>query len=393
MYQSADFGTTWSASSLAISMADVWVSGTGQFVAGISVPLGGLSGSRFYYSIDYGRQYSNIFISLLSIRCVVGSGDGSTLAVGSLNNTDFGVSGDGKIYVARQVPLPEIVTTGLNESAMINGIMNITPNVQLWARGEGYQEGANGNYLCPFNGAARINLSEYNIGYKIEFYWAPGYTYANQFNHLGINNYTAAQAGYNQGSNGGYTATTNMEFLHTPTQVDNRASYIGRSYCGFQQNISSTGLQYRFASILSGKLSMNHRPEYAPAYHVSSPVSGGTLTTNDWGVFSRVLKNEFICDNYSIVTANSTYQYDWGIYAPASVDYPFSYFTARGNSVWDMTYGGIYYAGGADSIQNGVFRLFIRNADNTAVFGGIDGTPTNRPRNAYMKYQIYRIRK
>jgi hypothetical protein len=58
-----------------------------------------------------------------------------------------------------------------------------------------------------------------------------------------------------------------------------------------------------------------------------------------------------------------------------------------------MTYGGIYYAGGADSIQNGVWRLFIRNADNTAVFGGIDATPTNRPRNAYMKYQIYRIRK
>jgi hypothetical protein len=392
MYQSADFGTTWSASSLAISMADVWVSGTGQFVAGISVPLGGLTGTRFYYSIDYGRTYSNVFISLISIRCVVGSGDGSTLAVGSINNTDFGVGGDGKIYVARQIPTPEIVTTGLNESAMINGIMNITPNVQLWARGEGYQDGANGNYFCPFNGAARIYLSEYNIGYKIEFYWAPGYTFANQFNHLGINNYTAAQAGYNQGSNGGYTATTNMEFLHTPSSVDNRASYIGRSYCGFQQNVSSTGLQYRFASILTGELSMNHRPESAPAYG-GLPASGGTLTTNDWGVFSRVLKNEFVCDNFTCITANSNYQYDWGIYAPSSIDYPFSYFTAKGNSVWDMTYGGIFYAGGADSIQNGVWRLFVRNADNTAVFGGIDGTPTNRPRNAYMKYQIYRIRK
>jgi len=391
MYQSADFGTTWSASTLAISMADVWVSGTGQFVAGISVPLGGLTGSRFYYSIDYGRTYSNVFISLLSIRCVVGSGDGSTLAVGSINNTDFGVGGDGNIRVARQIPL-EIVTTGLNESAMINGIMNITPNEQLWARGEGYQDGANGNYFCSFNNAARIYLSEYNIGYKVEFYWAAGTTYANQFNHLGINNYTAAQAGYNQGSNGGYTATTNMEFLHTPSSVDNKASFIGRSYCGFQQNISSTGLQYRFASILTGRLSMNNRPESSPSYG-GLPASGGTLTTNDWGVFSKVLKNEFLCDNYSIVSANSNYQYDWGIYAPASIDYPFSYVTVRGNSVWDMTYGGIYYAGGADSIQNGVWRLFIRNADNTAVFGGIDGTPTNRPRNAYMKYQIYRIRK
>jgi hypothetical protein len=391
MYQSADFGANWSASSLAVSMADVWISGTGQFVVGVTVPLGGFTGTQARYSIDYGRTFSSVLISLGSIRCIVGSGDGNTLALGSLNNTDFGVVGDGKIYVARQIPL-EIATTGLNENAMINGIMNLTPNQQLWARGEGYQDGANGNYLCPFNGAAKINLSEYNIGYKIEFYWAPGYLVPAQFNHLGINNYTAAQSGYNQGSNGGYTSTTNMEFLHTPTQADNRASFIGRSFCGYQQNISSTGLQFRHSSILTGTLSMNHRPENAPAYG-TLPASGGTLTTNDWGVFSKVLKNEFLCDNFTCVSANSTYQYDWGIVAPATVDYPFSYFTARGNSVWDMTYGGIYYNGGADSIQNGVWRLFIRNADNLGGFGGIDSAPTNRPRNAYMKYQIYRIRK
>ena len=390
MYKSADFGANWTAS-IAVTMADVWVSGTGQFVVGLSVPLGGLNGTQIRYSIDYGRTFISVSISLGSFRCIVGSGDGSTLALGSLNNTDFGVVGDGKIYVARQIPL-EIVTTGLNENAMINGIMNITPNQQLWARGEGYQTGENGNYLCPFNGAPRINLSEYNIGYKIEFYWAPGYLVPAQFNHLGINNYTAAQSGYNQGSNGGYTSVTNMEFLQTPYYTDNKASYIGRSFCGYQQNISSTGLQFRHASILTGTLSLNHRPENAPAYG-GLPASGGSLTTNDWGVFSKVLKNEFLCDNFTSVSANSTYQYDWGIVAPSTIDYPFSYFTARGNSVWDMTYGGIYYASGADSIQNGVFRLFIRNADNLGAFNNIDNAPINRPRNAYMKYQIYRIRK
>ena len=243
-----------------------------------------------------------------------------------------------------------------------------------------------------FSRRTNIFFFIYNIGYKIEFYWAPGYVNTSHWNHLGINNYTAAQPGYNQGSNGGYTATTNMEFLHTPTQVDNRASYIGRSYCGFQQNISSTGLQFRHSSILTGTLSLNHRPEYAPAYG-GLPASGGTLATNDWGVFSKVLKNEYLCDNYSVITANSESPNDWGIIAPAAVDYPFSYFTARGNSVWNMTYGGIYYTGGDQSIQNGVWRLFIRNADNLGGFGGIDSTPTNRPRNAYMKYQIYRIRK
>ena len=390
MYKSADFGANWSAS-IAVSMTDVWVSGTGQFVVGVSVPLGGLNGTQVRYSIDYGRTFISVLVSVGSIRCIVGSGDGNTLALGSLNNTDFGVVGDGKIYVARQIPL-EIVTTGLNENAMINGIMNITPNQQLWARGEGYETGANGNYLCPFNGAPRIFFSEYNIGYKIEFYWAPGYIHPAHLNHLGINNYTSAQSGYNQGSNGGYTATTNMEFLHTPNSVDNKASFIGRSYAGYQQNISSTGLQFRHASILTGTLSMNHRPENAPAFG-TLPASGGTLTTNDWGVYSKVLKNEFLCDNFSIVSANSNYQYEWGIVAPASIDYPFSYVTVRGNSVWDMTYGGIYYASGADSIQNGVWRLFIRNADNAGAFGNIDNAPINRPRNAYMKYQIYRIRK
>ena len=358
---------------------------------GSSFKVGG--SSNVFYSSNCGINFSSFSLQTNHTEAIAGSSDGNILAIASDSFTGNDTS-DGKVRIARQAiqEVQQVLTTGLNESAMINGIMNITPNQQLWARGEGYQDGANGNYFCPFNGAARINLAEYNIGYKVEFYWAAGATYPSQFNHLGINNYTAAQAGYNQGSNGGYTSTTNMEFLHTPTQADNRASYIGRSFCGYQQNISSTGLQYRFSSILTGTLSMNHRPENAPAYG-GLPASGGTLTTNDWGVFSKVLKNDFVCDNFTCITANSNTPYDWGILAPSPVDYPFSYCSVRGQSVWDMTYGGIYYASGADSIQNGVFRLFIRNADNLGGFGGIDSTPTNRPRNAYMKYQIYRIRK
>lgn len=389
MYQSADFGANWSASSLALSMADVWVSGTGQFVVGVSVPVG-INGVTARFSIDYGRTFNSVFISSLSIHCLVGSGDGSTLVLGSsVNNNIFGFGGDGKIYVARQTLVS--VTTGLNESAMINGIMNITPNQQLWARGEGYETGVNGNYFCPINNA-KINLSEYNIGYKIEFYWAPGFIHPSHWNHLGINNYTAAQPGYNQGSNGGFTAVTNMQNLHYPTGGDYNWSFNGRSYCGFQQNTNDTNLGVRFSSILTGTLSMNHRPENAPAYG-GLPASGGTITTNDWGVFSKVLKNDFVCDNFTCVTSNSLLHTDWGILAPSPVDYPNSYCSVRGQSVWDMTYGGIFYNSGADAIQNGVFRLFVRNADNLGALNNINNVPTNRPRNAYMKYQIYRIRK
>jgi hypothetical protein len=383
MYQSVDFGANWSASPLVISMTDVWVSATGQHVGAVATPQGGAT--RFHYSIDYGRTYSNTILTTSGgFRCLAGSGDGSTLVLGAVYPSDFGQNSDGKIRVARQIPL-ELLTTGLNESAMINGIMNITPSVQFWARGEGYNAGANGIYVCPFNNATKINLSEYNLEYKIEFHWAPGYTHPAHVNYLGLNNVTSVDNAYIQGLNVGYTSATNMEFLQTPYNADNKASFIGRSLCGYQQATSSTSLNYRHVSILSGKLSMNHRPETAPAYG-GLPASGGTLATNDWGVFSKVLKNEYINDNYTSVTANVGYQYDWGIAAPATIDYPYSYFTARGNSVWDMTYGNIYYAGGADALQNGIYQMFIMNADSV--------TPsTRRPRNAYMKYQIYKIRK
>jgi hypothetical protein len=285
-----------------------------------------------------------------------------------------------------------LVTAGLNETSLLNGTLTISPAVQLWARGEGYQSGADGNYFCSFNNAAKIDLSEYNIGYKIEFYWAAGNIYPSHWNQLGINNYTSVQPGYNQGSNGGYTAVTNMQNFHNPNNGDYNWTFQGRSYCGFQQNINTTSLAYRYATLLTGTLSMNQRTESAPAYG-GLPASGGTLTTNDWGVFSRVLKNDFVCDNYSVVTSNSTYPYDWGINAPQpNTDFANSYCSVRGQSVWDMTYGGIFYAGGTDSIQNGVFRLFIRNSDNITN-NNVNTYPTVRPRNAYMKYQIYRIRK
>jgi hypothetical protein len=283
-----------------------------------------------------------------------------------------------------------LVTAGLNETSLLDGTLTISPAVQLWARGEGYQAGADGNYFCPFNGAAKINLSEYNIGYKIEFYWAAGNIYPSHWNQLGINNYTSVQPNYNQGSNGGYTAVTNMQNFHT-TASDYNWTFTARSYCGFQQNTNTTSLAYRYSTLLTGTLSMNQRPETAPSYG-GLPASGGTLTTNDWGVFSRVLKNDFVCDNYSIVTSNSTYQYDWGINQGGSGDYPNTYCSVRGQSVWDMTYGGIFYNGGADSIQNGVFRLFIRNTDNFTN-NDLSSSLNPRPRNAYMKYQIYRIRK
>ena len=397
MYYSVDYGVTWVSTGQA-GMNDIWVSATGQFLIGLHGP--NVNGQSFTLrSTDYGVTWTYLLVDAnnTTVECIGGSANGEIIALGS-NWTNTAINptppiGDGKlrIYGTNKTEVVQgVETVGLNESAMVNGIVTLTPNTQLWARGEGYQSGANGNYFCPFNGAAKINLSEYNIGYKIEFYWAPGVIYPSHWNQLGINNYTSVQPGYNQGSNAGYTAVTNMQNFHT-TASDYNWTFTGRSYCGFQQNIPSTGLQFRYSSILSGTLSMNHRPENAPAYG-TLPASDGTLAINDWGVFSKVLKNDFVCDNFTIVTANTTYQYDWGVIAGGSQDYPNTYCSVRGQSVWDMTYGGIYYNGGADSIQNGVFRLFIRNTDNITN-NDLNSGLNPKPRTAYMKYQIYRIRK
>jgi hypothetical protein len=380
-------------------MNDIWVSATGQFLIGLQGPNS--SGQSFTLrSTDYGVIWTSLLVDAnnTTVECIGGSANGEIIALGS-NWTNTAINptpplGDGKlrIYGTNKTEVVQgVETVGLNESAMINGIVTLTPTTQLWARGEGYQAGAGGNYFCPFNGAAKINLSEYNIGYKIEFYWAPGNIYPSHWNQLGINNYTSVQPNYNQGSNGGYTAVTNMQNFHT-TASDYNWTFTARSYCGFQQNTSTTSLANRYSTLLTGTLSMNHRPENAPDYGGIPASAGANVGTNDWSVFSKVLKNDFVCDNYSIITANSNYQYDWGVIAGGSGDYPNTYCSVRGQSLWDMTYGGIYYNGGADSIQNGVFRLFIRNTDN---YTNNDlSSPLNpKPRNAYMKYQIYRIRK
>jgi hypothetical protein len=92
------------------SIEDIWVSGTGQFMVGVSVPntgvIDGLQYRRFLvYSVDYGRTVQILSLSnTTTFRTINGSADGSVLVLGSGNISEGSpsYSGDGFIRVARQ---------------------------------------------------------------------------------------------------------------------------------------------------------------------------------------------------------------------------------------------------------------------------------------------------
>jgi hypothetical protein len=383
MYQSADFGSTWSASPLNIAMIDVWVSATGQHICAVSTPQDFLS-VLLYYSSDYGRTYDAVSLGLgLLFRCLVGSGDGSTLALGAVNYVNFNevgvLSADGKIRVSRVSARTEIATTGLNESAMINGIMNITPAVQLWERTDRYENGTNGLYLLDFT-RGKIDLAQYDIGYKIEFYWnhTPEFNIM-QWNYLGLNNLHSANGNYGQNPPN-FSSVTTMTYDSQFDRNSNSVFYQGRAYVGYQEPTNlNTNTSFRYSTILQGTMSMNHRR--APQFGANS-ISAG----NDWSPNMKVLRTEWTCNNYTSHIANNTYPYDWGIRSQIQSDYQNTHMRIEGTSLWDMTYGGVYYADGANSIGNGVHRMFILSAENTT-FTSV------RPRGCYLQFQIYRIRK
>ena len=274
---------------------------------------------------------------------------------------------------------PEIATTGLNESAMINGIMNITPAVQLWERTDRYENGTNGLYLLDFT-RGKIDLAQYDIGYKIEFYWnhTPEFNIM-QWNYLGLNNHHSANGNYGQNPPV-FSSVTTMTFDSQFESNSNSVFYQGRAYVGYQEPTNlNTNTSFRYSTILQGTMSMNHRR--APQFGADSTSPG-----NDWSPNMKVLRTEWTCNNYTSHIANNTYPYDWGIRSQIQSDYQNTHMRIEGTSLWDMTYGGVYYADGANSIGNGVYRMFILSAENTTFTSG-------RPRGCYLQFQIYRIRK
>jgi hypothetical protein len=104
-YRSDDYGATWTAAGMN-SIEELWVSATGQFIAGISVPNSNLSNNAYVvYSTDYGRTIQIFSMgNTTTYRTFNGSADGSVLVMGSLSIAQGSPSlpGTGFIRVARQ---------------------------------------------------------------------------------------------------------------------------------------------------------------------------------------------------------------------------------------------------------------------------------------------------
>ena len=134
-YRSDDYGATWTLAGIN-GIEDIWVSATGQFVAGVSNPQGGLV--YVVYSNDYGRFFSGLNMGLASTttyRSFNGSSDGSVLVLGSIAFTDGGFPGTGFIRVARQGQqnIQDLTVTGgggtLSKSSGVY-TLNVGTNIQ-----------------------------------------------------------------------------------------------------------------------------------------------------------------------------------------------------------------------------------------------------------------------
>jgi hypothetical protein len=172
--RSDDYGATWVLAGMN-SIEDIWVSGTGQFIAGVSVPntavINGVANQRFLvYSVDYGRTIQALSLgNTTTFRTINGSADGSVLVVGSVNFTDGGFAGDGLIRIARQGQqnIQDFQVTGNGTLSKANGIYSLniptppTPAAaaeQLWYTGINNITTNTSSFFLTISGRLRVKL-------------------------------------------------------------------------------------------------------------------------------------------------------------------------------------------------------------------------------------------
>jgi hypothetical protein len=366
--KSADFGSTWSASSLVISMTDVWVSATGQHVGAVATPQGGAT--RFYYSVDYGRTYSNTILTTTgAFRCLAGSGDGSTLVLGAINATDFGQSSDGKIRVARTDLLP------VSEFSYTNSVLSLNPAKQLWASVD-FRTNSNIYQINFFPN--KIDMRYYNIEYEFEFFWerATATTFLATFLSLGLNNFFASSTANQSATRKG--AITQWTFISPRFSTDGSPYHIPQSfaerfYAGFAPALGLLNNEYRSRTILKGELSLNFRTINDIAFN------GGNA---DNSINERTLHNRFTCDSHLIEYFSPT---EWGIHYENNDNIQYSPQSIQGSAQWNASLGGVWDAGtGTDPMSTGIHQVFIAST-NTAYTG--QGRPCQ------VKARIFRVRK
>jgi hypothetical protein len=228
-YRSDDYGATWVSAGIN-GIEDIWVSSTGQFVAGVSNPQ---SENKLYvvYSTDYGRTMIGVDMGTsTTYRSFNGSGDGSVLVLGSINFTDGQFAGTGFIRVARegQQNIQDLSVTG-GTITKSGGVYTLTTNQWIATNIIDFTLSTSGNTITL---PTPIDLQTFDMEILFEAYLALSGT-ANTLFTISFNGYYSGRCTWtNQIHGNGEFVTagsypqswTNPVFGYVPNQASVGAS-------------------------------------------------------------------------------------------------------------------------------------------------------------------------
>jgi hypothetical protein len=375
-WYSDNYGSAWYEATGWSSLEDVWVSATGQYVVGVSVPNPSASNHSFLvYSSNYGRNLTYQSLGPNTYRTINGSADGSVLVLGSSNETEGNPSytGDGLIRIARQglQNIQDLSIVG-GTISKASGVYTLTNDIVLWASGSLITSTDTAFPMFDWSSTAgNIDLNLFNIRYEIECNWnynASGTPYA--YIHIAPNNVSAID--FATDPNTSFTAVAGVtnwtRVLSGPTYEYSGAefnySYRDRFFCGYSNPLGPNSFDYRIRTILNGELMLQARPT------AQSGISD--TSQNERNIFNR-----FTCNNYTTQFVNG----NWFIYSVGTMFDP-NNSTERidGTAIFSA---GIYWSG---FLASGINRIGLRLTEGF-------NTNTTRPRGAHYTYRIFRVRK
>jgi hypothetical protein len=372
VYRSDNYGETW-ATGLGGGQEEVWVSATGQFVAMVSnawawnvAPYNGFIVSC---SFDYGRQgtFDNNYALMgqNTIRTINGSGDGSVLVLGSVNQTEGGVAGDGKIRIARsgQINLYDrLFATDI--VLWYSGIINVNDGV----------------YNCVWPTTAKIDLTKFNIRYEIDinYNYLPSQATAPSYIQMGLNAVTSTSH-TPPGTNKTHSVTNWTNIVNNGasngTAEEYNQTYRNRFYCGYRPPSTWTA-DYRNRQRLSGEISYNRRTTDDPGI---SP---------DYSANSREIINRYTSDHILVTRTLASNNDEWYVYSNPSPDTNDQHHRIHGTSIWNASAGYLWTAneGTEVALSQGINNIALAFQDVT--------TPTTTyARPAEVIYRIWRVKK
>lgn len=372
VYRSDNYGETWT-TGLGAGQEEVWVSATGQFVVMVSNAwawnVAPYNGVIVTYSSDYGRPgtFDNNYALMgqNTIRTINGSGDGSVLVLGSVNQTEGGVAGDGKIRIAR------------------SGAVNIydrlfATDIVLWYSGiinENF-----GVYNCVWPTTAKIDLTLFNIRYEIDinYSYLPSQATAPSYIQMGLNAVTSTSH-TPPGTNKTHSVTNWTNIINNGasngTAEEYNQSYRNRFYCGYRPPSTWTA-DYRNRQRLSGEISLNRRTTADPGI---SP---------DHSANSREIINRYTSDHILVTRTLASNNDEWYVYSNPSPDTNDQHHRIHGTSIWNASAGYLWTAneGTEVALSQGINNIALAFQDVT--------TPTTTyARPAEVIYRIWRVKK